>query len=258
MQREAFYDYLHDEVGYGPPTCRSRIGNCSTIEEHEGDLDAAYERDSMASLMERLQYSKADEREGRPARHSIPINGNVYNGTATLRSAANLYLSFKRGEKRRRNSQGSPHLGQTDSRAPRARSKKTGDWPEWKQPSQEDSLLLAQIAMRYVRFLDPKIVAAIADDNEVRRGEWCESLASCGVDPSLYLWDGSPCAFPGVRRHAGSWEINRLRDSNSDYSDITDAICIDDNDYPKQIWSFVFRNAQFSKFGANGPGFMSV
>ena len=146
MQREAFYDYLHDEVGYGPPTCRSRIGNCSTIEEHEGDLDAAYARDGMGSLMERLQYSKADEREGRPARHSIPINGNVYNGTATLRSAANLYLSFKRGEKRRRNSQGSPHLGQTDSRAPRARSKKTGDWPVWEQPSPEDSLLLARIA----------------------------------------------------------------------------------------------------------------
>ena len=106
--------------------------------------------------------------------------------------------------------------------------------------------------MRYVKFLSPEIVAAIVKDNEFRRAEWRESLAACGVDPSLYLWDGSPCAFPGVRRHAGSREINRLRDSDSDYSDIQDAICLDDNDYPKQVWSFVFRNAQFSNFGPAG------
>ena len=64
MQREAFYDYLHDVVGYEPSTCRSRIGNCSTIEDYEGDLDIAYARDGMSSIIERLQYSKADEREG--------------------------------------------------------------------------------------------------------------------------------------------------------------------------------------------------
>jgi hypothetical protein len=30
------------------------------------------------------------------------------------------------------------------------------------------------------------------------------------------------------------------------------ALALDDNDYPKQLWSFVFRGAQFAKFGPKG------
>ena len=38
----------------------------------------------------------------------------------------------------------------------------------------------------------------------------------------------------------------------SSISSIEDAIALDDNDFPKQIWSFVFRDKQFSKYGPTG------
>ena len=35
-------------------------------------------------------------------------------------------------------------------------------------------------------------------------------------------------------------------------SAIEDALALDDNDYPKQIWSYIFRDKQFSKYGPAG------
>ncbi len=73
----------------------SRAANCSTIEQYEGDLDAHFERDGMAGLLERLSYSVAEQSEGRKPRHQIPINGDMSNGSTTYRSAANLYRKFR-------------------------------------------------------------------------------------------------------------------------------------------------------------------
>ena len=76
-------------------TCQSRISNCLKIEKFEGDLDEAYDNDRMASLLDRLTYSVEDERTKAPARHSVPMSGNVRRGTATLKSAAVLYRDFR-------------------------------------------------------------------------------------------------------------------------------------------------------------------
>jgi hypothetical protein len=48
----------------------------------------------MASLLDQLTYSRADERGGVSPPHDIPIDGDVVNGTASLRNAANLYRLF--------------------------------------------------------------------------------------------------------------------------------------------------------------------
>lgn len=253
MREEEFRQYLRYTVGYDEGTCRSRVSNCLRIESFEGSLDEAFERDGMRTLLERLRYSTADARVGAPARHRIPIDGDVRNGTATLRNAANLYLDFRNGVKRGRRSVSAGCSGASAPVLAGSRKlSKTSPWPDWPQPDLDDSLRLAQVLARYVRFLSPSIVEMVAEDNERHRFEWCGALESCGVDPSLYLWEGSPCAFPGIRRYAGSREIAQYRKVSGSAARPPDALSLDDNDFPKQIWSFVFRNAQFSKFGPEG------
>ena len=73
----------------------SRIANCSTIEQIEGDLDEHFNRDGMTSLLDRLSYSSADSEKGNPPKHRISIDGDLANGSTTYRSAANLYRKFR-------------------------------------------------------------------------------------------------------------------------------------------------------------------
>lgn len=64
----------------------------------------------------------------------------------------------------------------------------------------------------------------------------------------MYIWEKNSCCFPGVRRYAGSSEIAAHR-KRMEITSIEDALALDDNDYPKQIWSFIFRDKPFGKFG---------
>src|SRR5690349_16891724 len=101
MQEEAFRSWLskHHQNGDGLTldirTIGSRISNCRTIERYEGDLDLHFNQDHLRGLLERLKYSTGDERANRPPLHNIPIDGNIRNGTATLRSAVSLYKRFR-------------------------------------------------------------------------------------------------------------------------------------------------------------------
>jgi len=121
-------------------------------------------------------------------------------------------------------------------------------WPTWEQPGPERVFALA-----LAQFLHPDIVQAVVEDNEVHRVTWIEALKSRQIDPTAYLWAKSSCAFPGVRRYSGSREIashNGL--IQLDENQGIEALALDDNDYPKQLWSFVFRGKQFAKAGPNG------
>jgi len=75
---------------------------------------------------------------------------------------------------------------------------------------------------RHARFLQPEIVQAIVVDNELHRAAWSEALETRGIDPRAYLWPGSACAFPGVRRYAGSSEIAIFRKRAT--GSVTDAL----------------------------------
>ncbi|MEA2206256.1 MAG: hypothetical protein QOE77_3032 [Blastocatellia bacterium] len=94
-QGEAFRAWLKNNRGYGDGTVSSRLSNCRTVEQYEGSLDQQFEEDQLRGLLQRLAYSKYDERQNRPPRHRIPIHGNIYNGTATLRSAVSLHKQFR-------------------------------------------------------------------------------------------------------------------------------------------------------------------
>lgn len=222
----------------------SRLTNCRTVERHEKlDLDAQFEKDGLAGLIGRLAYSTEDERQGRPVRHRIPISGNLRTGSATLKSAVSLYKGFLE------NSGPPPPYPEPAREPPRPKPSKDA-WPTWDTPSNELVLALAQSIVPFVRFLHPDIVREVVADNQKHRADWINALNDRDIDPAPYLWDKSPCAFPGVRRYAGGLEIAivRKRASAGD-TQVEKALKLDDNDYPKQLWSFVFRGAPFSKFG---------
>lgn len=130
-------------------------------------------------------------------------------------------------------------------------STRKSDWPKWEQPSDDDCFALAQMTTKYIRFLSPDIIKAVVEDNEKIKQIIWKFLESKNINPELYLWEKSSCCFPGVRRYAGSSEISAYR-ARSEIADIEDAVKLDDNDYPKQLWSFIFRGAQFGKFGPDG------
>jgi hypothetical protein len=130
-----------------------------------------------------------------------------------------------------------------------AKPPRTASWPEWDLPDQEDLVQLAKLTTPYIRFLHPDIVRFIVADNQLHRERWGARLTEHGVDPSLYLWEDSPCAFPGVRRYAGSAEIAHHRKKAAGTARPANAIALDDNSYPKQIWSFVFLGKRFPNHG---------
>lgn len=238
MQTEEFRRWL-ERKGYDARTINSRIGNCETVCRCEGDIDNHYDEDECNDLLRRLTYTTEDERNRRPTRHSIPINGNKRTGTSTLKSALNLYIKFRSGEAH-------------EMRAARQRAARQDQlWPDWNMPAEEECYQLAQTTTKYLRFLAPAIVEAIVQDNDRNRTMFCANLTEAGIDPELYLWEKSSCCFPGIRRTAGSSEVAALR-GRARVNTIEDAIGIDDNDYPKHLWSFIFRGKQFGKFGPSG------
>ena len=70
------------------------ISRCRRVENAEGDLDVSFEQNRLDELLNRLQYTRKDEELGADPRHNIIIDGNVYNGTASLRNAIKLYQKF--------------------------------------------------------------------------------------------------------------------------------------------------------------------
>ena len=95
MKRVEFKSWLMEVRGQNENTATSRVSNCEMIERHEGDLDVLFDEGRYDRLIERLTYTKDDERSNAPVKHSIPIGGSLYNGSATYKNAANLYREFR-------------------------------------------------------------------------------------------------------------------------------------------------------------------
>ena len=126
------------------------------------------------------------------------------------------------------------------------------DWAVWPTPSDENFSELARAMTPFMRFLDPRIVQKVAEDNRLMKDNWSSQLETLEIDPAIYLWDGSPCAFPGVRRYAGSTEIAIFRKRTSAKEAPAQCLALDDNDYPKHLWTFAFTGKPFRKRGPDG------
>ncbi len=247
MQEIAFRRYLEDVCSLAKRAVTARVSNCRRVERFEDDLDVHFKEDGMVSLMRRLTYSTEDANQNRPTRHKIPIAGNVLNGTATLRQAAGLYQKFRQNAGDPQKAPPVSSIPEPSKRTPRVA------WPDWPQPDENDVLQLARVITPLVRFLHPQIVQRVVDDNGVNRRTWSAELLRIGINPDIYLWDGSPCAFPGVRRHAGSQEIAQFKGRAGASSERpTDSLRLDDNDYPKHLWAYVLTGGPFRKRGPKG------
>ena len=87
MHVERFRDWMENVRGLSTRTVSSRISNCRRVEDYEGDLDGHYHADGLVGLIDSLNPRRPE--------HGIPIDGNVYDGTATLKSAVSLYRAFR-------------------------------------------------------------------------------------------------------------------------------------------------------------------
>ena len=108
---------------------------------------------------------------------------------------------------------------------------------EWPQPSEEEVLKLAKILTPFIPFLKSEIIRDITEDNNKHKVEWSDKLIECKIDPEVYLWDNSPCAFPGIRRYIGRGEKSYQRPNKPS----EDCLKIDrnGNTFPKKLWTTV-------------------
>jgi hypothetical protein len=98
MNKDSFINWLTDVREFKKSVVQDRVSNCKKVAIHHGDLDQHFKKDKGEELMELLVYSKADHRDNLPTKHSIPINGNLYEGTASYRQAVRRYMDFKKYE----------------------------------------------------------------------------------------------------------------------------------------------------------------
>ncbi len=231
----------------------SRLANCRRVDEYEGELDQyAATVDRQDELLRRLTYSTDDAQHARTPLHCIPLDGDTREGTATLKAAVKLYFKFA-GNPGSFSGLPAPGSELLNHLSPRKNAASPSAWPIWEQPSESEMLTLARMISRHVRFLAPAIIEAIVNDNERQQENWKLAFKELGIDANAYYWKLSSCAFPGVRRYAGSHEIAVFRKkAKTDGGTIQDALSLDDNEYPKQIWSFVFLGKKFPKHGPVG------
>jgi hypothetical protein len=79
---------------------------------------------------------------------------------------------------------------------------------------------------------------------------WQAALQARGINAADYLWNDSATAFPGVRRYAGKAELRHFQQNHG--MDVEGVLRLDDNNYPKQLWSFTLRGRPFQNFGPDG------
>ena len=80
--------------GYQDHSVAARCSNVRTVERRYGDLDEVISKQGIDGLVGELEYSKEDERRNKPNPSRIDIQGNIYNGLATLKAAIVLYQRF--------------------------------------------------------------------------------------------------------------------------------------------------------------------
>jgi hypothetical protein len=127
------------------------------------------------------------------------------------------------------------------------------EWPVWPQPSEQELYELALKITPFIKFLPAVLVKLVVEENEKLREELGPKFDEFGMDINYYLWPQSPCTFPGVRRYVAN-EISLLRKKGgrAAVGVYPEARLLDDNVFPKHIWSFLYRGKPFQNFGPSG------
>lgn len=85
----------HRESSFARPRVCDRALDAEWVEQHEGDLDAAYDLDRLEGLLARLTYTREEAEAGEAPRHKVPVAGEVVSGTRALRVAVAQYQAFR-------------------------------------------------------------------------------------------------------------------------------------------------------------------
>lgn len=94
MQREAFRVWLATQ-GLAPNSISTRLSDAARVEGAYGDLDTHYDADELQGLLATFAYSAQDHASQKPNPTSLEINGDLYDGLATYRSALSAYARFR-------------------------------------------------------------------------------------------------------------------------------------------------------------------
>ena len=94
MQEQPFRAWLRDVREQVEGSIATRVADCRLVERHEGDLDGHWSADGLRKLLDRLTYSREDERNSTPPKHNVPTKGDLYDNSATFKAAVNLYRKF--------------------------------------------------------------------------------------------------------------------------------------------------------------------
>ncbi|WP_147320899.1 hypothetical protein [Hymenobacter lapidiphilus] len=140
-------------------------------------------------------------------------------------------------------------------------------WNEWDLPNDEQLKAFVKLVTPYIKWLSPDIVKSIADFNEQHRTVWSAQLNSVGVPMESYLWERSPCVFPGVRRHGSGDKPSAFKDAKRKPTGVSAlekdphwtpslpqhlremyrqkaSLATDDNSYPYELWRYVVRGVK--------------
>jgi len=105
---------------------------------------------------------------------------------------------------------------------------------------EEEEFGIALTLAKVCHFAHPKVVEAIQRINEADADRLAEIIPE-EVDRTTYLYPGSACVFPGVRRFIGRLNPKEKRK----YVRSQKAI-IDDNEFPRHFWAFLSAGVAYS------------
>lgn len=108
---------------------------------------------------------------------------------------------------------------------------------------------LAMLLGAVSHHLHPEIVLYLREANQNFKSEFQEYLHS-KINERDFFFDGSDCVFPGVRRPINK-ETNSINWKNKIYLDGT---ILNDNTYPRHIWSFIVSGKAYSSSSWKSTG----
>lgn len=94
MHEEQFRNWLVTQ-GLQDRPISDALSRCRRVEGLLGSLDGHWDGDRLRGVLGKLEYSADDRRMNQPNRSGIAIEGDTYNGLASLRSAIRRYAEFR-------------------------------------------------------------------------------------------------------------------------------------------------------------------
>lgn len=87
--------------------------------------------------------------------------------------------------------------------------------------------------------IHPQIINKIIEENDKYKVEFQQICSK--LDSTIFLYEGSDCVFPGVRRNINKEKVGKWKNNvNSE-----DSTILNDNTFPRHIWAFLSMNKPY-------------